>query len=174
LVQALGCGIGSAFDLKKLRYERVIIMTDADVDGAHIAALLMTFFYREMPGLINAGRLYLAQPPLYRLSQGGKTVYARDDAHRDELLQAEFNGRKVETSRFKGLGEMMPAQLRETTMSPRTRSLLRVVVAPAHAEDRLEAIKETEQLVESLMGRKAELRFQFIQENARFVKDVDV
>jgi len=174
LLQALGCGSGSAFDLKKLRYEKIIIMTDADVDGAHIASLLMTFFYRETPGLINAGKVYLAQPPLYRLSQGGKTLYARDDVHRDELLQSEFYGRKAEISRFKGLGEMMPAQLRETTMDPRSRSLLRVIVAPAHAEDRIEAIKETEELVESLMGRKAELRFQFIQENARFVKDVDV
>ncbi len=174
LMQALGCGTGSNFDLKKLRYERIIIMTDADVDGAHIASLLMTFFYRETPGLINAGKLYLAQPPLYRLAHGGKTMYARDEAHRDELIATEFGGRKVEISRFKGLGEMMPAQLRETTMDPRKRSLLRVLVAPAHAEDRLEAVKETEELVESLMGRKAELRFQFIQENARFVKDVDV
>jgi len=174
LVQALGCGTGSAFDLGKLRYERVIIMTDADVDGAHIASLLMTFFYREMPGLINAGKLYLAQPPLYRISSGGKTVYARDDAHRDELMRFEFNGRKVEISRFKGLGEMMPAQLRETTMDPRARSLLRIVIAEPHAEDMTEAMEETGQLVESLMGRKAELRFRFIQENARFVKEVDV
>lgn len=175
IIQALGCGTGSHFDVKKLRYEKIIIMTDADVDGAHIASLLMTFFYREMPGLINAGKLYLAQPPLYRLSQGDKTAYARDDAHRDELMQNVFNGRgKVDVSRFKGLGEMMPAQLRDTTMDPRKRSLLRVIVAPPHAEDRLDAIKETESLVESLMGRKAELRFQFIQENARFVKEVDI
>ena len=175
LIQALGCGLGSAFDVNKLRYERVIIMTDADVDGAHIASLLMTFFYRETPGLINAGRLFLAQPPLYRISQGDKTVYARDDAHKDELLESVFSGRgKVEISRFKGLGEMMPAQLRETTMHPRSRSLLRVVVASPGSEDGLAEIKATEELVESLMGRKAELRFQFIQENARFVRDVDI
>jgi topoisomerase-4 subunit B len=172
LVQALGCGSGAAFDLAKLRYERVIIMTDADVDGAHIASLLMTFFYREMPQLIDAGHLYLAQPPLYRLSQGERVEYARDDKHKDELLKTTFNGRgKVEMSRFKGLGEMMPVQLRETTMDPRRRSLLRVVVA---ANNNLADIKETETLVEKLMGRKPELRFQFIQENARFVREVDV
>ena len=175
LTQALGCGIGSSFDISKLRYERVIIMTDADVDGAHIASLLMTFFYREMPGLITHGKLYLAQPPLYRLVQGSKTAYARDDAHKDELLKTTYGGRgKVEISRFKGLGEMMPAQLRETTMDPMKRSLLRVVVAANDINDHAAEIKETEILVESLMGRKAELRFQFIQENARFARDVDV
>ncbi len=172
---ALGSGMGSAFDVNKLRYERIIIMTDADVDGAHIASLLMTFFYREMPGLINAGKLYLAQPPLYRLSQGDKTAYARDDAHKEELLETTFKGRgKVEISRFKGLGEMMPAQLRETTMNPKTRSLLRVVITEPDSPDRLAEIKETETLVEKLMGRKAELRFQFIQENAKFVQEVDI
>jgi topoisomerase-4 subunit B len=174
LTQALGCGVGSEFKVDKLRYERVIIMTDADVDGAHIASLLMTFFYREMPGLITSGRLFLAQPPLYRLVQGSKTAYARDDAHKDELLKGTFGGRgKVEISRFKGLGEMMPAQLRETTMDPTKRSLLRVVIAGRDSDNATE-IKETENLVESLMGRKAELRFQFIQENARFARDVDV
>ena len=172
---ALGCGMGSAFDTSKLRYERIIIMTDADVDGAHIASLLMTFFYREMPGLINAGKLYLAQPPLYRLTQGSKTAYARDDAHKEELLDAVFASRgKVEISRFKGLGEMMPAQLRETTMDPRTRSLLRVVITEADSPDKATDIKETEMLVEKLMGRKAESRFQFIQENAKFVQEVDI
>jgi len=175
LTQALGCGVGSDFNVAKLRYERVIIMTDADVDGAHIASLLMTFFYREMPGLIDAGRLYLAQPPLYRITQGNNTVYARDDAHKETLMNTTFQGRgKVDISRFKGLGEMMPAQLRETTMDPRRRSLLRVVVASANSPDYLKEIKETETLVESLMGRKAELRFQFIQENAKFVHDMDV
>jgi len=172
---ALGCGMGSAFDTSKLRYERIIIMTDADVDGAHIASLLMTFFYREMPGLINAGKLYLAQPPLYRLTQGSKTAYARDDAHKEELLDAVFASRgKVEISRFKGLGEMMPAQLRETTMDPRTRSLLRVVITEADSPDKATDIKETEMLVEKLMGRKAESRFQFIQEIAKFVQEVDI
>ena len=174
LTQALGCGVGSEFKLDKLRYDRVIIMTDADVDGAHIASLLMTFFYREMPGLITAGKLYLAQPPLYRISQGNTTAYARDDFHKDELMKSTFAGRgRVDISRFKGLGEMMPAQLRETTMDPRKRSLLRVMVATP-GNDNMDEIRETENLVESLMGRKAELRFQFIQENAKFARDVDV
>jgi topoisomerase-4 subunit B len=175
LALALGCGMGASFELSKLRYDRIIIMTDADVDGAHIASLLMTFFYREMPGLINGGKVYLAQPPLYRITQGDKTIYARDDEHKDELLKAEFAGRgKIDISRFKGLGEMMPAQLRETTMAPATRSLLRVIVTTPGSPDTKEEIKETETLVESLMGRKAELRFQFIQENAKFVREVDI
>ena len=127
LIQALGCGTRADFDLNKLRYERVVIMTDADVDGAHIASLLMTFFYREMPALIEAGRLYLAMPPLYRISQGGKTLYAKDDIHKDELMASEFSGRgKVDISRFKGLGEMPPHQLKETTMDPAKRTLVRV------------------------------------------------
>lgn len=175
LAQALGCGVGSQFNLSKLRYERIIIMTDADVDGAHIASLLMTYFYREMPGLIQDGHLFLAQPPLFRLSQSNKTLYARDDAHKDELLKTEFNSRgKVEQSRFKGLGEMMPAQLRETTMDPQTRSLLRVVVTDGKSENAQAELKETEEVVEKLMGRKPELRFQFIQENAKFVREVDI
>ncbi len=177
LTQALGCGVGGDFKLDKLRYERIIIMTDADVDGAHIASLLMTFFYREMPGLIDAGKLFLAQPPLYRISQGDNSLYARDDAHKEELMQTTFSGRgKIEISRFKGLGEMMPIQLRETTMDPRRRSLLRVIVTNANDNeaDNLAEIKTTETLVESLMGRKPELRFQFIQENAKFVREVDV
>src|SRR5262249_26262550 len=127
LVQALGCGTGTQYRDQDLRYEKVVIMTDADVDGAHIASLLITFFYREMRGLIENGHLYLAVPPLYRLSQGAKTAYARDDAHKAELLKSEFNGRgKVEVSRFKGLGEMLPRQLKETTMDRRARTLLRV------------------------------------------------
>jgi topoisomerase-4 subunit B len=168
LVQALGCGAGTRFDLAKLRYERVIIMTDADVDGAHIASLLITFFYREMPDLIAAGRLYLAVPPLYRLTQGGHSEYARDDAHKDVLLKSTFNGRgKVEISRFKGLGEMPPAQLKETTMDPARRILLRIVI-PEGAQ------KDTQKRVESLMGRKPELRLQFIQEHAREASDLDI
>ncbi len=165
---ALGCGLGAKFDVSDLRYERVIIMTDADVDGAHIAALLITFFLRTTPGLVESGRLFLAQPPLYRLSRGAKSFYARDDAHKDELMASEFkNSEKVEISRFKGLGEMTPAQLKETTMDPEKRSLARVV-APEEGRDDVDA------LVEALMGKKPELRFQYIQENARFVEDVDV
>ena len=175
LIQALGCGSGKNFDLDRLRYERVIIMTDADVDGAHIASLLLTFFYREMPGLIQGRHLFLAQPPLYRLARGGDVVYARDDAHKDELMKEHFKGNgKVEISRFKGLGEMPAAQLKETTMSPKNRVLLRVTVpedADPHEQD---AAKDTASLVESLMGRKPELRFQFIQDRARFVEEIDV
>jgi len=172
IAQALGCGLRGQFDLDKLRYERVIIMTDADVDGAHIAALLMTFFHREMLGLIEAGRLYLAQPPLYRLTQGGKSLYARDEAHKEQLLAEVFTGRgKVEVSRFKGLGEMPPAQLKETTMSPKNRTLLRVVLVDRDDADRKAEQRRAHDAVERLMGRKAEHRFAFIQENARFLQD---
>ena len=165
---ALGCGTGSRFNEDDLRYGKIIIMTDADVDGAHIAALLMTFFFQEMPGLVDLGRLYLACPPLYRLSQGGRTVYAIDDAHREQLMAGEFSGRgKVEVSRFKGMGEMPPQQLRDTTMNPAKRKLLRVDI-PA------EARADTINLVERLMGRKPEKRLEFIQQNARFVQDVDI
>ncbi len=167
LLLALGVQAGSKFKEEDLRYDRVVIMTDADVDGAHIASLLITFFYRTMPEMIRSGRLYLALPPLYRLSHGTKIVYARDDAHRDELLSGEFKGKKPEISRFKGLGEMMPSQLKETTMDPSKRTLARVTLP--RAEEVVEA------LVEQLMGRKPELRFQFIQENAEFaVADLDV
>ncbi len=175
LTQALGCGTRGQFDAEKLRYERVIIMTDADVDGAHIASLLMTFFYREMPGLIEAGRLYLAQPPLYRLTQGSTSLYARDDAHKEELMASGFKGRgKIEISRFKGLGEMPPAQLKETTMNPDTRTLLRVTVVEPEDEDPGYEQKRAADLVEQLMGKKPELRFAFIQEHARFVEELDV
>ena len=175
LIQALGCGSGAGFDVDKLRYERVIIMTDADVDGAHIASLLLTFFFREMPGLIEDGRIFLAQPPLYRLTQGSESVYARDDAHRVELERAHFKGKgKIEVSRFKGLGEMTPTQLKQTTMNPEVRTLLRVTVLDPEADSPKAAVKETADLVEQLMGRKPELRFAFIQEHARFVEEIDV
>jgi len=148
-----------------LRYEKVIVMTDADVDGAHIASLLITFFYRQMPQLIDNRHLYLAVPPLYRLSHGGKNFYARDDAHRDEILKREFHpNAKVELGRFKGLGEMMASQLKETTMDPRKRTLLRVVLL---ADDR----EDTADSVERLMGTKAESRFAFIQEKAEFANE---
>jgi topoisomerase IV subunit B len=165
LAQALGCGTGVHYRDEDLRYGRVIIMTDADVDGAHIASLLITFFYRQMPQLIDHGHLYLAVPPLYRLTHGGKTVYARNDTHKDELLKKEFHANaKVEVSRFKGLGEMMAAQLKETTMDPKKRTLLRVMLIP---DDR----KDTEKSVERLMGTKPEARFAFIQEKAEFASE---
>ncbi|WP_150524546.1 DNA topoisomerase IV subunit B [Roseibium sediminis] len=168
LVQALGCGTRSSYRDEDLRYEKVIIMTDADVDGAHIASLLITFFFREMQDLIHKGHLYLAVPPLYRLTQGGKTLYARDDAHKDELLSTAFKSKsKVDIGRFKGLGEMLPAQLKETTMDPSRRTLLRVGV-----EGGME--KETGSTVERLMGNKPEARFHFIQENAEFAQDLDI
>ena len=168
LVTALGCGAGKQFRGDDLRYDKVVIMTDADVDGAHIAALLMTFFFREMPKLIERGHLYLAQPPLYRLSAGGTVAYAQTDADRARLLATVFKGRKnVETGRFKGLGEMNPAQLRETTMDPKRRQLLQVRLDMC--ED-----KPTAELVEELMGRRPELRLAFIQRNATSVAELDV
>jgi topoisomerase-4 subunit B len=137
------------------------------VDGAHIATLLITFFYQEMPELIKNGHLYLAQPPLYRIGQGGNVLYARDDAHKDELMETKFKGRgKIEVSRFKGLGEMPPAQLRETTMTVGKRTLLRIIIPHG-------ARLETSEKVDQLMGKKPELRFQFIQENAQNIEDLD-
>jgi topoisomerase-4 subunit B len=180
LVQALGAGSGDRYDEAALRYEKVIIMTDADVDGAHIASLLMTYFYRELPKLVENGHLYLALPPLYRITQGGKTLYARDDAHREELIAQEFTGRgKIEISRFKGLGEMPPAQLKTTTMDPEKRILLKVRVPQKSAGAMLDPEEEEEQqnldtMVETLMGKKPELRFAFIQENAQFAGELDV
>ncbi len=165
LIQALGCGIGDRYREDDLRYEKVIIMTDADVDGAHIASLLITFFYQQMPKLIDDGHLYLAVPPLYAITQGARKAYARDDAHKDQLLETEFTGRgKIEISRFKGLGEMMPAQLKETTMDPKKRALLRIAVA---SEDQ----KTTARVVNQLMGTKPEARFKFISEHAEFATD---
>ena len=172
LVQALGCGRGVDYDDDKLRYERVIIMTDADVDGAHIASLLMTFFFREMPRLIRNGHLHLAAPPLYRVSQGGQTLYARDDEHRDRLIAEQFHGRgKIEVSRFKGLGEMPPGQLRDTTMDPAQRNLYRIGIAD---EETGSGAGSTEALVEQLMGRKPELRLAFIRERAPAVEELDI
>jgi len=173
LIQALGCGTGAHYSDERLRYERVIIMTDADVDGAHIASLLMTFFYREMPKLIENGHLFLAQPPLFRMTKGGRTEYAHDEQQKDELLRTVFGG-KAEMTRFKGLGEMQSVHLRETTMDPTKRILLKVdVPTSVSADDRLEEMR-TRTLVEDLMGRKPEKRYAFIQENAKFARDLDV
>ena len=165
LIQALGCGTGAHYRDEDLRYGKVIVMTDADVDGAHIASLLITFFYRQMPQLIDHGHLYLAVPPLYRLAHGGKVFYARNDKHKDEIMRAEFRANaNVEIGRFKGLGEMMPAQLKETTMDPGKRTLLKVML---FAADRADTAKS----VERLMGTRAEARFEFIQERAEFASE---
>ncbi|WP_374626926.1 DNA topoisomerase IV subunit B [Devosia sp.] len=166
LIQALGCGTRDRYREDDLRYDKIILMTDADVDGAHIASLLMTFFFQEMPKLIDGGHLYLALPPLYRLSHGGKVAYAMNDAHRDALLETEFKGRKPEINRFKGLGEMPYVHLRETTMDKKTRTLLQVRIR----QDR----DDTRNAVDRLMGNRPESRFEFIQENAAFVTDLDI
>ena len=168
LSQALGVGLGTRFNLDDLRYDKVIIMTDADVDGAHIAALLMTFFFTQMRPMIDAGHLYLACPPLYRLTQGAKRVYCVDEAERDAWLEKGLGGKgKIDVSRFKGLGEMDAKDLKETTMDPATRKLIRVSIDEDEPG-------ETGHLVERLMGKKPELRFQYIQENAKFVEELDV
>ncbi|WP_238364298.1 DNA topoisomerase IV subunit B [Mesobacterium pallidum] len=168
LTQAIGTGLGTRFNLDELRYDKIIIMTDADVDGAHIAALLMTFFYTQMRPLIDNGHLYLACPPLYRLTQGAKRVYCANEIERDEWLAKGLGGKgKIDVSRFKGLGEMDAKDLKETTMDPASRVLIRVSIDEDEPG-------ETGDLVERLMGKKPELRFQYIQENAKFVEELDV
>jgi topoisomerase-4 subunit B len=169
LIQALGCGTRDRCSIEQLRYDRIVIMTDADVDGAHIATLLMTFFFQEMPDLVRKGALYLAQPPLYRLASGGTIAYARDDAHRAELERTTFKGKKVEVSRFKGLGEMNPQQLRETTMDPKTRSMIRITL-PQEYEERA-GVKD---LVDRLMGKNPEHRFAFIQSHAAELDEEEI
>ncbi|MEM6811019.1 MAG: DNA topoisomerase IV subunit B [Pseudomonadota bacterium] len=182
LIQATGCGIGKDFDLNKLRYERIIIMTDADVDGAHIASLLITFFYTQMRPLIDNGHLFLAQPPLYRLVSGNLSEYAQDDEHKDKLMETVFKSKKkVDVSRFKGLGEMPAAQLKETTMNLKSRTLVRITLPEAQniaamtVEEQLgSSLADVDDLVEKLMGKNAESRFNFIQDNAEFVEDIDI
>ena len=170
LIQALGCGARDHYDPEALRYEKVIIMTDADVDGAHIATLLMTFFFQEMPDLVKDGRLYLAVPPLYRIAKGGLVRYARDDAHKDELMATDFKGKgKIDISRFKGLGEMPPAQLRETTMAHAGRTLLRVTLPQEYTERHSVA-----GLVDDLMGKKPEKRFAFIKSQSTETAEIDI
>ncbi len=166
LVTALGCGLGKNFDLARLRYGRVIILADADSDGHHIATLLLTFIYRHLPQLISNGRVFLAQPPLYRIDLGKETFWALDDAHRDRLLKQYGNGRSnAEITRFKGLGEMMPKVLWETTLNPRTRRLLRVDVSDQIVTDRV---------INELMGKDASARFRFIMERAEDAQELDV
>jgi topoisomerase-4 subunit B len=168
LCEALGTGMGTRFKLDDLRYEKIIIMTDADVDGAHIASLLMTFFFTQMRPLIDKGHLYLACPPLYRLTQGARRMYVADDAEKEAWLAKGLGGKgKIDVQRFKGLGEMDAKDLKDTTMNPETRKLIRVSIDEDEPGD-------TSDLVERLMGKKPELRFQYIQENARFVEELDV
>lgn len=175
ITEALGCGRRDKYNEEALRYDKVIIMTDADVDGAHIASLLMSFFYQEMPKLIENGHLFLALPPLFRLTQGSKSVYASDEEEKDELLKKEFkNAKNVDISRFKGLGEMPPSQLKETTMDPKKRTLLRVAIPHKATEEDTEEFNYTADIVQRLMGNKPEYRFQFIQEHAKFVENLDI
>ncbi len=173
LVDIIGAGTAKNWDESKLRYEKIIIMTDADVDGSHICALLMTFFYQFMPQLIHGGHLYLSCPPLYKLTVGSESKYIDTDEELEELKNTKYKGKKIEVSRFKGLGEMMPAQLKETTMSVKTRRLIRVELPPK-TEEGMEDFDKTKTLITELMGKKPEFRFKFITEHAKFVKDIFV
>ncbi len=181
LMQAIGCGAGENYSEHSLRYEKVIIMTDADVDGAHIASLLMTFFYRQTPKLIENGHLFLAMPPLFRITQGGQTYYAKDELHKDEIINGQLSSKtKIEISRFKGLGEMPASQLKETTMCPEKRNLLKITVPNLDSleshptRSKLMTRLEVDKTVDTLMGKKPELRFAYLQENAKFVTSIDV
>lgn len=175
MIEALGCGTKDKYSEDALRYEKIIVMTDADVDGAHIASLLMTFFYLEMPDLIRNGHLYLAMPPLFRLTLGDKSAYAADDEDKERLIKTVFKDSKnVEISRFKGLGEMPPQQLKETTMNPKTRTLLRVLLPDSKNELEQEEVVYTADIIKRLMGNNPEMRFQYIQEHAKFVENLDI
>ena len=173
LIEALGSGLGEAFMEDDLRYEKVIIMTDADVDGAHISSLLMTFFFQEMAGLVGSGHLYLAMPPLYRINQGSKSMYARDDAHKDEQEKSSWAAVRWRSAVL-GPDEMPPAQLKETTMDPARRTLVRVTIPAGQTDDEIIEAKYTARLVDNLMGKNPEKRFKYIQENASLVEDIDV
>ena len=175
MIEALGCGIKENYREENLRYEKIIIMTDADVDGAHITSLLMTFFYQQMPKLIENGHLFIATPPLYKISIGGKNLYALDDEDKERILKKEVKGnQKAEISRFKGLGEMSAAQLKETTMDKAKRTLLKVLIPSTNTEEGKEEAFETRRMVERLMGKNPEQRFKFIIERAKFVDDLDI
>ena len=175
MIEALGCGIKDNYKEENLRYEKIIIMTDADVDGAHITSLLMTFFYQQMPKLIENGHLFIATPPLYKISAAGKNFYALDDDDKDRILKKEVKGsQKAEISRFKGLGEMSAQQLKETTMDKSKRTLLKVLIPSANTEEGKEEAFETRRMVERLMGKNPESRFKFIIERAKFVDDLDI
>ena len=174
VVEALGCGMGDHYNGENLRYEKIIIMTDADVDGAHIASLLMTLFYKEMPELVSNGHLYLALPPLYRITARNQSAYAMDENHKERLINGVFKGAKVEVNRFKGLGEMPPNQLKETAMDPKKRSLLRLTLPNSLKDMSNKSKNNPDDIINQLMGKNPELRFSYIQQNAPYVNAIDV
>jgi len=172
LKMALGLDQTNSKEIDRLRYNKIIIMTDADVDGAHIAALLLTFFYNNYPEIIERGHLYIAQPPLYRITFNGQSLYAQSEETKSKIISEKFNG-NGSISRFKGLGEMPPAQLKETTMSPKTRNLIKVTL-PKRNIDEADKRRDVDNLVNVLMGKKPELRFRYIQENASTIDEYDI
>ena len=169
LIQSLGCGIGKNFEISKLRYEKIILMTDADVDGSHIATLLITFFYKYMKPLIDNNRLYLAMPPLFKIYDKSKYFYAFDEKEKNTIIKKEFKSDNFNITRFKGLGEMPSSQLKETTMDKNKRSLMTINTEKAKKDTKI-----TDKLFETLMGKQPELRFKFIQNNVNFIKYLDI